>query len=288
MAGAETLPNEVEVDNASTIEEVTPSEKPQGGVPIAVHAKLRGRAQDAEAKVEQLERDATALRQEKDLALMAIGSPQEEAVLLPPKEEDYYGDNDGWIAAHTQYNRQNTERLKAELQASTAEQIAQNNQLAVDQQAQDAQTLKRNTALNAHHERADTLNAPDYLDREQRVINNIGEELFSRMVENYPNSHELIFTLGEDSPEAVNQTTKLLQQFESDPWKGVTELDKYAASLKGKTTTSDHLPEPDTPLVGGSGGTVAQTKLDKMRADLLKGKCTMNDIVAFKRANNLK
>jgi hypothetical protein len=275
----ELAPVETEVIEA---EETQATPETQGSVPLKAHVKLRERAQAAEDKLLEMERRTAAMEQERNLAALAIRQPQaepeEEAELIAPNPYDYASD-DEWVVAQRQYSKQLTERMKADLTKVYRDNQQADKQSQAEAEAKAQQDSAYSKAREDYLDRAEKLNAPDFLEAEDKMLTVWSKSFLNHVIANIPNSEQVIYTLSQD----LGKAGELADAVDRNMLSGGTELVKYAAEL-GKPNKGV-LPEPDEPITGGAGGVVdIEGQIDKLRAQKLAGKLTMQQFMDKKTA----
>jgi len=275
------VPEEI-IDGEAEGEELAP-EKPTS-VPIGTMVAEKKKRQEAEKRTADLERQVAGLTNERDLAKMVLPEVVEDEALVLPNPDDYI-DNDEWVKATEEYNQKYTERLQKQTQDAINQAMAQNAKQAEVSIAQEQQQAAYVEAETAHHARADALGAEDFIEREERLKDWIGDELYSRVIKNYPNSEQVVYVLGSEDGES--KVLELLKEFEIDPWGGVTKLNAFAGQLDPIKKSGEELPEPDEPIKGGAGGVVPQGAIDKKIAESREqrrlGKKSMTEHLTYVR-----
>lgn len=288
MDNAENIEAQVEPELTQVEAEVEQTEETQptapeiqGSVPLKAHVKLRERAQAAEDKQLEMERKIAAMEQERSLAKLAIvepkAEPEVEAPLIAPNPYDF-ADDDEWIKAQQDYNKQFTGRLKADTQKLVEKQLKEREQAQNQTQAQAAAEAETQRARDVYLDRAEKLNAPDFMEAEDKVLGVWSKGFLDHVVQHIPNAEQVVYTLSQDLDKAL----ELAEMVDKNMLSGGTELVKYAAQLSKPTIGS--LPEPDEPITGGAGGVVdVDAKIEKLRAQKLAGKITMQQFMDQKR-----
>lgn len=260
-----------QAEQQSNTEEAKPTH-----VPLIVKEKAVKRAQEAERKVAELERQNAALEQERNLQQLVIPQnqePEEPSELLPPSPDDFL-DHDEWLGAQRKFNEESRKRAEEYARTVAREEFntlkQQEAQTAEQQQAADKLEQDRKNYL----ERADKLNAPDFLEKEDALRAAWSPWFFNEVMSRFDNAEQVVYQLGSD----IDKAKELAKKFDEDNFGGGLELVKYAASIG--QSKQGNLPEPDAPITGGSGGVFdVEAQINKLRADKLAGKITMQQLM---------
>ena len=143
------------------VSEAGAEDKPQG-VPLAVLVKTRNEKKEAQRKLEEQQREIEALRQQQELMKLSMGNAEPETV-TPPNPDDYYDDPQGLKEAWGKYEDHLSKKVIKEAQSIVDNKFQSLEEQTNIRQAQEQQQA----ALNAYYERAEALNAPDFLDVEE-------------------------------------------------------------------------------------------------------------------------
>ena len=243
------------------------------GVPLATFVQMKKEKQAAQKQLDEQARQMEAMKQQNELLALS-GTPKVQTVARP-NPDDFYDDPAGFNAAMDAYETHLVKRSTDE-----AQKLIDNKFQSLDQQESVKQAQqKQQESINAHYERAQTLNAADFLEVEEKVRGEIDEELYTLVTGYFDNSEHVIYSLGGDLSKAA-EFQKLIK---SDPIRGFQKLIRYADSLDTKLETKT-LPEPDVAIKGGlSGASNVAAKVEKLRALKTAGKLTMSDFMRQKR-----
>ena len=196
-----------------------------------------------------------------------------EADLIAPNPYDYASD-DEWIAAQRQYSKQLTERMKADLTQVYRENQQADQKERADAEAKAQQDTASTQAREAYLDRAEKLNAPDFIEAEDKMLTVWSKGFLDHVIAHIPNSEQVIYTLSQD----LGKAGELADAVDKNMLSGGTELVKYAAQL-GKPN-KEVLPEPDEPITGGAGGVFdIESKIEKLREKKLAKKITQNELL---------
>ncbi len=244
------------------------------GVPLATFVQMKKEKQAAQKQLDEQARQMEAMRQQNELLALS-GTPKVQTVARP-NPDDFYDDPAGFNAAMDGYETHLVKRSTDE-----AQKLIDNKFQSLDQQESVKQAQqKQQESINAHYERAQTLNAADFLEVEEKVRGEIDEELYALVTGYISNSEHVIYSRGGEN---LSKAVEFQKTFKSDPIRAYTELIRYADSLDTKLETKT-LPEPDVAIKGGlSGVSNVAAKVEKLRALKTAGKLTMSDFMRQKR-----
>jgi hypothetical protein len=137
-----------------------------------------------------------------------------------------------------------------------------------------------------HYERANEIGAKDYATTEDKALEILGNEVANHMIDNFDDSHILLYYLGKNPVEAEHLSDLL----KSNPIKGVAEIGRLSSELKIKPKTNI-APDPDEEIQGGAptASEHTQNQLEKLRDQAAKsGKSgDMKKIIDFKKKHKL-
>jgi hypothetical protein len=251
-------------------------------IPLRVKTELKKRAQDAEKERDTLKRQLAAMEQERNLASLAIQKDvpvvADEVELIAPHPNDYFTDEE-WLEAQKKHSKQITERLHADTARLVQEQLQAREQAKLQTQSQTQAQEAADKARGEYLDRADKLNAPDFLDAEEKVLEAWSPGFLDHVIQHIPNAEKVIYTLSQD----LGKARELAEMVDANMLSGGTELLKYAAQLGN--SKQDDLPEPDTPITGGAGGVInVDSAVDKYREQARKGEISWNTFFEKKRS----
>lgn len=98
-----------------------------------------------------------------------------------------------------------------------------------------------------HYQRANEIGTKDYAEVEDEAIAILGNGTVNQIINNFDDSHVLLYYLGKNPDKAQAIADKI----QTNPIQGVAELGALRSQLKIKPKTKI-TPNPDTPLSGGS------------------------------------
>ncbi len=251
----------------------------QKRVPLSELVKQREKKQQALSEVDTLKREVESLRQQNNLqslVIPAVVDDEPEVDLIPPNAYDF-NDDDEWLAAQRKYNADYKQKLKADTEALVNQQLAERDQVAEQSKAEREAKTQSEQVRSDYLERADKLEAPDFLEKEDAVRKEVAPWFFDRLMSDFDNSEQLVYSLGGDIPKLI----ELVDAFDQNQLRGGAQLVRYAANL-GKPNTGN-LPEPDEAIKGGGGVSDLEAQISRLREQKLAGKLTMQQFMDKKR-----
>ena len=136
-------------------------------------------------------------------------------------------------------------------------------------------------ALDSYYEKAQALNASDFSDSEDRVIEAFGKDTVLAIIKDIDGSENLIYNLGNDKAAIAR-----FLEMKNSPIKFVSELTKYAEKNSNIKTSNPPPPdEADTVIgqVGSIDAKLAKLRAKRDKAPLSEKTAIMNEIIALKR-----
>lgn len=138
---------------------------------------------------------------------------------------------------------------------------AQNN-AAIDQrfnefnanQVASSQNAQTDSSINAHYDRAQKSGRNDYNEAETNALNVIGDDLAKGIMQNTPNSDEILYMLGND----VERATALAGM---DPIKATMEIGRL--SVQAGSFNKEARPQPEDGVEGGKPPNTTHANLQK-------------------------
>lgn len=211
---------------------------------------IQKRIARANRKVEKVSEEAEAaktelelLRQKNKLLELAVQqrTPQPKPDAAPNPDDFDGGEYDPeYKKAHESYLIK-----KAEEAAHQRYQESQTNALKEQQEAAKRQELEQKQ--REHYERALTLEVKDYDVAEDKVLEILGHDNVNHLINNFEDSHALVYHLGKNEKEAQ----RLADLIQSNPIRGAAEIGRLSASLALKPSKSIP-PAPVEKLEGSS------------------------------------
>jgi len=212
---------------------------------------IQKRIARANRKVEKVEQEANAAKTELDvlreknklleLAMQQSRKQQTQPDVAPNPDDFDGGEYDpAYKKAHESYVIK-----KAEEAAHQRYQENQNSALKQQQEAATRQELEQKQ--RGHYERALTLEVKDYDVAEDKVLEILGHDNVNHLINNFDDSHALVYHLGKNEKEAQ----RLADLIEANPIKGAAEIGRLSASLTLKPSKSIP-PAPVEKLEGSS------------------------------------
>ena len=128
-------------------------------------------------------------------------------------------------------------------------------------QTQSSQDIQTDSAISSHYDRAQELGKKDYNEAESSAKNIIGEALVKGIMQNTPNSEQIIYMLGNDSARA----TALANM---NPTQATIEIGRLSA--QAGDFTKEQRPDPEDPVEGGKAPSVSNANLQKRYDSILE------------------
>jgi len=233
-------PEEFEVVLEGADEPTAESEKPKK--PRGVKRLLAERRQDKD--------EIAALREENERlkANHIPAAPQAETLSAPimPTDDELNYDETLIAQARLKYAKDKAEYdQKVAIQA--AEQVHYNREHGT-RIAQEQERVK--SIVEAHYERAEKLNLPDFDDAEAALISNLDQNAVMQITQALPeNSEKVVYYLGKNPQEAL----RIRAIWEQNPSAVLVELGGLAQKLKVKPKNSSQPPPaPETRITGSA------------------------------------
>ena len=243
-------------------------------MPVSAHIKAKSKWKQRD---EQRQAEVTSKDVENELLRMQLKQLQTQQKPKPelkvPLEHEY--------DTPELFNKAMTEFV-SEVGDARARKVVEELRETQTQTTTQAELEKKNDqVLDSYYARAEKLNAKDFSDAEDRVMQSLGKDAALKLIGVFDNSEAVVYTLGSEKHAAKLQYFSDL--LKSDPVLGVAELTKFAGkvSLQPKTAKA---PDPDDVEMSAGGATPdLQKQLERLREKHSKGQASMNDIIHFKR-----
>ena len=244
-----------------------PEAKPDGVIPLSTYRKKIGKWKK---RVERARGDAAAKDTELELVRLENEQLKQRLASNEKKPRPKRGDFSDDAAFEAAEEKWLDERIARGQQQRPAPETAR-----PQQQDDEPETDPK---LQAHYERAEKLRATDFEQREDEVMETLGQSATRTIIRKFPNSEAVIYALG-GNPKKLREVADELKR---DPVQAVINLTDYARSLKLKPRTP--APDPDTNENGSTGSiTDPQKKLERLRELVSQGKGSMQQVLAFKK-----
>lgn len=194
-------------------------------------AKSEADTANTELEVEREKRKLLELRLQQVEG--GAGEPAE------PKVEDFedgYGDPE-YQKKLREYNNHLISKRLADESKKSAEATQQ-------QQRQEATSANLEAKQVAHYERAAKLGVKDYEATEDKAIEALGKDAVNHLIDNFEDTHVLLYYLGKNPAEAE----KLSNLLKENPIKGVAEIGRLQSTIKVKPKRRKPAASPDEDL----------------------------------------
>lgn len=213
-------------------------EKPASkNVPIGLRKrfnKLNGKIEAANQEAEEERKRRQALEEENKLLRL-----QAQQSLKRPNEDDF-DSREEYLRAVEKYDNDRIEKIAEE----KAAQILQQNQ-AQTQTANQNHQLQ--TKIEAHYDRANSLNLKNYEELEDKAIDILGTDLSKVIMANTAKSHLIMAHLGAN----VGKAMELAELLKVDPVSAFAQAVEIGSTLSVRSKTT--APDPESKLAAGNG-----------------------------------
>lgn len=289
----ETSEDDDQTGESESVEEESDSESPESQTGKGQSKRSKGHKRRVGRLVEQRNKERAANQElldkfrtvEEENKLLKLKNKQlgeaEPALTAPDPNDPKYDlgeDDPDFKAAKQKFDQESFRRIARE-EAVKASQTTSERQSRQDADRE----LKRK--LNEHWDEADKLEMDDYDDKQSKVIEILGTDMFHNIVDFFEpaESSKMIYHLGtnEDVAEEVGE---LLESRGKGMVKGITKLGQILERINAKGIPKKTTPNPDVENKGSdpSPQEALQLKLDVLRKNAMKsGK--MAPILEFKR-----
>lgn len=212
-------------------------------------------------RVNKLNAKAKSAEQEREKANVELGLANERIKLLemqrdqsneaknepiPPKIEDYpEGVHDPEYAK--KYHEYQDVRVEQEVEKQVNKQVNEATKHTAQTNTQAALSQDFKKKLDKHYDRSDEMGIKDYLETEDKAIASLGTDVARVLINNFDDSHVLMYYLGKNPGEAQ----RIADLMQTNLVAGLAEIGALRSDLKVKPKTKI-TPNPDKPLPGGS------------------------------------
>ena len=245
--------------------------------------KLNSKVQEVNEQSHQAQTDLDIANNKNKILQIALDQAKEKAVtnqIVKPNKNDF--DNGEY---DPEFIKQSDEYTQALIDQRVEQAVLRANQTTEQNIGQEQQQKALLSKQVKHYERADKIGAKDYSDTEDVALGIFGNHYSNQIIENFDDSHIIMYYLGKNPEEARN----LKSLIENSPVKGVAAIGKLSAELKLKPKQKN-VADPDTEINGdgsGSNSDALQRQLDKLR-DQAAVSGNMTKLMNFKKANKLQ
>tara|TARA_R110000744_G_scaffold166370_2_gene283440 strand:+ start:1857 stop:2843 length:987 start_codon:yes stop_codon:yes gene_type:complete len=245
--------------------------------------KLNSKVQEVNEQSHQAQTDLDIANNKNKILQIALDQAKEKAVtnqIVKPNKNDF--DNGEYDPEFIKQSDEYTQALIDQRVEQAVLKASQTTEQNIGQEQQQKALLSKQVK---HYERADKIGAKDYSDTEDVALGIFGNHYSNQIIENFDDSHIIMYYLGKNPEEARN----LKSLIENSPVKGVAAIGKLSAELKLKPKQKN-VADPDTEINGdgsGSNSDALQRQLDKLR-DQAAVSGNMTKLMNFKKANKLQ
>jgi hypothetical protein len=223
----------------------------------------------------EIEREKTKLLQ---LALEQAKQAKQVAPTMPNPEDFDEG------TADPKYQEKVTAYNETIIAAEVAKQVTQATTQTADVINLNARNDQLQKKQRKHYERAADIGVKDYEATEDAALEVLGNEVANHLIDNFDDSHIIMYYLGKN-PDEAKRISNLLK---TSPIKGVAELGRLSGELKVKPKKVDPAPDPDEEIKGDMkpDTSAVHKRLEKLRDEAAKTG-NMDKLMAFKRKHKL-
>lgn len=271
----ESQEGELEAEQATQAKELTQEQ---------LNARIQRRVKREKQKTEQATSEVEELKEklrlkderEKLLQLsLEQAKSESKANDGPPSPDDF--DDGEYDPAFKQ--KQEEYRLK-QIREAAADAVAKAEAEKAQESQQQEMQRERIKRQEEHYRRSFELEVSDFEETEDAALSVLGESNVNAIIENYDDSHTIIYHLGKNKDKAK----RIAQLASTNPAKALIELAKISAHLEIKPVNS-HAPNPVEELEGS--GHVSLNAFQRKDAEMTKkydkGEITLNDLLSFRR-----
>lgn len=245
--------------------------------------KLNSKVQEVNEQSHQAQTDLDIANNKNKILQIALDQAKGKTVtnqIVKPNKNDF--DNGEYDPEFIKQSDEYTQALIDQRVEQAVLKASQTTEQNIGQEQQQKALLSKQVK---HYERADKIGAKDYSDTEDVALGIFGNHYSNQIIENFDDSHIIMYYLGKNPEEARN----LKSLIENSPVKGVAAIGKLSAELKLKPKQKN-VADPDTEINGdgsGSNSDALQRQLDKLR-DQAAVSGNMTKLMNFKKANKLQ
>jgi hypothetical protein len=204
--------------------------------------KLNAKVTEASESAGQINTELALANERNKILQLALEQakavPQETSLPMPDDFDEGVSD--------PEYIKKQAEYTQALINKGIAEGLAQVTQANSNTHNQQQVNDKLLSKQVKHYERAEKIGAKDYAVTEDKALEVLGNEVANHIIDNFDDSHVILYYLGKNPDEAE----RIAGLIKSQPIKGVAEMGRLSAELKVKTK-SRVAPDPDEEIQGG-------------------------------------
>ena len=186
---------------------------------------------------------------------------QVNAVPVPPTLESVGYDDDALAQASQKY-QQDLHNYQQSLVKSVIDQQQHGTERARQQE-------QMNSVINAHYDRAEKLNLPDFDDAEGKLVEILDQGAVAQIAQMIPNSEAVVYYLGKN-PEKAYQIREI---WERNPGQAAVELGGLSRDVQIRPKKKQQRPQPESKIAGGAPSSKSQIEreIDKERNRIANG-----------------
>lgn len=281
--GIEIDPDESDSDEVEIVREGTQPQFTQQQVNDIVNKRvkrLNGKVTEASDSSAQSNVELDLAREKNkilELALEQAKATKKAEVKLPDPNDFDEGVNDAeYLVQHNNYTQSMIASQVAEQVAKATETVSN-----TTNQTQRSEALLKKQVK--HYERADEIGAKDYEATEDKALEVLGQETANHIIDNFDDSHVIMYFLGKNPDEAK----RIAHLLKTQAIKGVAEVGRLSAQLQIKPKNKP-IADPDEEIIsdGNAQSGTNERKLEKLRDQAAKTG-NMKPLMEFKRKHKL-
>lgn len=261
---SEATEEEFEIVRGSVDEPSTEEKKKVRKQPRAVTRLLdqRNKARDEgvqkDQRIAELEQQLVGQRQ----TTAPVNAP---SMPIAPTDESVNYDSAALVLAQQKYS-QEINQYQSDL-ATNAAQAVYDQQQTTTQRAQEQE--QHNSVINAHYERAEKLNLPDYDAAESALVDVLDQNAVVQIAKMVPNSEAVVYYLGKNPAEAL----RIREIWERNPAQVAFELGGLSKDLKIVPKRNKQRLAPESTISGAApkGATALDREIAEEQAKVNSG-----------------
>lgn len=177
-------------------------------------------------------------------------NPQVNAVPVPPTLESVGYDDEALVQASRKY-QQDLHNYQQSLVKSVIDQQQHGTERARQQE-------QMNSVINAHYDRAEKLNLPDFDDAEGKLVEILDQGAVAQIAQMIPNSEAVVYYLGKNPDKAY----QIREIWERNPGLAAVELGGLSRDVQIRPKKKQQRPQPESKITGGAPASRSQLERD--------------------------
>ncbi|MEE8289708.1 MAG: hypothetical protein V3R25_09890 [Nitrosomonadaceae bacterium] len=244
--------------------------KPKGRV-----RKLLAERRENKDEIAVLRREVETLRS----GALQANTPASATPSMPimPTEESVNYDPEAFRQAQVKYS-QDVSAFHG-VNATAAAQAVYDQQQTSTQMAQESTRVEG--VINAHYDRAEKLNIPDYEAAEDKVIEILDQNAVSQIAQIVPNSEQVVYYLGKN-PDKAHEIREI---WERNPGAAAFKLGELSKDLKVVPKQRKQRPAPESKVTAAAPASASSLEkaIVKERQAVFDGKTDLTELMKLKK-----